>query len=72
MQLYEIEYFLGLKRHGENGSCKFGNARSWYSREKGSMCVDFPHGRFNQSNHQLTTIQWQDIIKKYPAVSPVL
>jgi len=42
MQLYEIEYFGGLKRQGEKGACKFGDARSWYSGEMGSMCVDFP------------------------------
>jgi hypothetical protein len=28
--------------HGENGSLKFGDTRSWYTGERGLMCMDFP------------------------------
>jgi len=32
----------GLNGLGEEGSLKLGDARSWYTGERGSMCVDFP------------------------------
>jgi len=28
--------------NGENGSLKFGDTRSWYTGERGLMCMDFP------------------------------
>jgi hypothetical protein len=38
----KLNTFWGLKGHGEKGSCKFGEARSWSSGEMGSMSVYFP------------------------------
>ena len=47
--LYDLRNYLNLYttwgsfRHGDDRSLKCGDTRSWYTGERGSICMDFPN-----------------------------